>query len=329
MKIFITGGSGFIGSAIIKKLNSKYEFLAMARSESSADKIEKLGATPVVCDLESVQSKHLQDAQIVIHAAAFVAPWGKREDYWKGNVLGTENMLRVSKETGIKRFIHLGTEAALFDGTDLNSINELQAYPAKPRFLYSKTKAEAEKRVISANETEVFETVSIRPRLVWGPGDTTVLPNLKRMVDSGAFKWINGGKAMTSSSHIDNLIHGIDLAIDKGRGGECYFITDEEDHSFREFLGGYLDTVGRKPGKGNVPGWLAKTIAWWAEGIYRLFGIRKQPPITRFSAAIMTANCTIHSDKAFKDLGYRPVISVKEGFAQLKEMYHDKGVGAK
>ena len=321
MKIFITGGSGFIGSKLIQKLSSKYEFLAMARSESSEKKVRELGATPVRCDLDTVTAKYLKYCDLVIHSAAFVEPWGKREDYWKTNVLGTEKMLEVSQKAKIKRFIFIGTEAALFDGSDLNGINESQPYPKTQRFLYSETKAEAEKRVIAANETDRFETVSIRPRLVWGPGDSTILPNLIEVVDRGVFKWINKGRALTSSTHIDNVLHGIELALQKGQGGECYFITDEEEHSFHHFLSAYLDTAGRKPGKGNVPAWLARSIAWWAENTYRLLGIKKKPPITRFSAAIMTANCTIHSDKARRHLGYQPQISVAEGFAELKRIH--------
>ena len=117
----------------------------------------------------------LVGAEVVVHAAAFVEEWGTREQFWQGNVEGTTRMLAAAKAGGVRRFLHVGTEAALFDGHDLRDVDESAPYPARQRYLYSETKAEAERRVLAANAAG-FETLSVRPRLVWGPRDTSVLP---------------------------------------------------------------------------------------------------------------------------------------------------------
>jgi len=123
----------------------------------------------------------------------------------------------------------------------MREINESYPYALHSPFLYPATKAEAERRVLAANAPD-FETISIRPRLVWGPGDQTILPVVKQMVAKGRFLWMDGGRAQTSTAHIANLVHGVELALTKGSGGQAYFVTDDEVTTFREFLTALLKT---------------------------------------------------------------------------------------
>lgn len=317
MKIFITGGSGFIGGAIIEALKGTHTLFAMARSEQSLEKVEARGATGVPCELGKIQPEHLKDCEVVIHAAAFVEPWGTREQFWQTNVVGTEQLLEVAKEANVKRFIHIGTEAALFNGQDLVDIDETYPYPTPQKYLYSETKAEAEKRVLAANVPGTFETISLRPRLVWGPNDTTILPNIIQLVDKGAFRWIDQGRLLTSTTHVANLVEGVRLALTRGRGGEAYFITDGKPHTMREFLTKLLATADRIPKNKNMNSGLLRFAAGLIEGIWRLLGLKSKPPITRFSAAIMSSECTLKIEKAQAELGYQPVISVQDGLAEL------------
>lgn len=321
MKIFVTGASGFIGGAIARRLAPDHFVLAMARSDQAMRKITALGARPVACSLETISAGHLKNCDVVIHCAAFVEPWGTWEEFKEGNVEGTRKMLEAARAAGVKRFIHIGTEAALFYGQDMVDIDERYPYPEHSPFFYSESKKQAEQLVLQANEAGVFETLSLRPRLVWGPQDTSILPNLLEMVDSGRFRWIDGGRALTSSVYIDNLVEGVVCALDRGRGGEVYFITDWEVHSFKDFLGSLIRATGREPGEKNAPGWVVNLAARVLEGTYRLFRIRRKPPVTRFSAAIMTATCTIASNKAERELGYRPLVSVAEGMKQMAATY--------
>jgi nucleoside-diphosphate-sugar epimerase len=316
-KIFITGATGFVGGAIARRLAPDNWVLAMVRGSGSDEKIKALGVRPVLCTLESIGEAMLRECDVVIHCAAYVEPWGRYQDFYHVNVEGTQRMLDMARKAGVKRFIFIGTEAALFAGQDMLDINETYPYPHKSPYHYSETKKLAERLVLEANDPGKFETISIRPRMVWGPGDETLLPNLVEMVDSGRFRWIDGGDYLTSTCHIYNLVDAVLLAMERGKGGEAYFITDKEVSTMRQFMTQWIQTAGRNPGNKSVPGWLARFMGWLFEGIWKLFRIRKKPPVTRFAAAIMSAHCTIRSDKAAVDLGYSPAVTVEEGMKML------------
>ncbi|MEE9373304.1 MAG: NAD-dependent epimerase/dehydratase family protein [Saprospiraceae bacterium] len=318
MKIFITGASGFIGGAVTKALVSKHKVSAMARSEKSANIVAAIGARAVMCSLNNVEASHLQGVDVVIHSAAYVESWGTKQQFWEMNVNATKQLLAVARKAGVKRFVHISTEACLFHGQAMVNIDETYPYAEHTPYLYSMTKREAEKLVVNANDTGVFDTVTVRPRMVWGPDDKTILPEVLKLVDSGAFSWINHGKAMTSITYIGNLVEGILLAMEKGRAGEIYFITDSEQPSVKEFLTGLLLTQNITPSSKSVPSYILRPLAYIVESVWRLFNIKKDPFITRFAADIMSVECTINIDKARKELGYQPQISFKEGLKAMK-----------
>ncbi|MDX1958520.1 MAG: NAD-dependent epimerase/dehydratase family protein [Leptospiraceae bacterium] len=318
MNIFITGTSGFIGSNIIKKLSTKHKFYAMVRSDVSAKKVMELGAKPILCELGKVTSEHLKDCDTVIHAAAFTKEWGTKKEYWDTTVLGTKQLLEVAKKTGLKRFLHISTEAILFTGEDLNNIDETYPYPKESKFLYSESKLEAEKLVRAAQENNVFEIMVLRPRLVWGPDDHTVLPVLVNMVKDKKFVWINNGTNLTSTTHIDNLVEGIDCALKNWKQNEVYFITDNETITYKEFLTQYLATQNVVPPDKNISKGLIRTIANIVEFIWRTLNIKSTPPVTKLAAYMLSSNFTINIEKANKDLGYKPIISIAEAMKKIK-----------
>lgn len=319
MKVFVTGASGFIGGAIAAKLKTEgHDVIAMSRSERSDAKIRSLGAEPVRSNLGEVNSEALQGCQVVVHCAAYVEAWGTLDQFWQANVEGTTQLLEVAKKAGIKRFIHIGTEAALFRGQHMRNIDETYPYPKSTPFYYSRTKAEAERRVLAANDPDAsFATLSIRPRLVWGPGDQTILPETLAIIKRGAFAWIDGGLGRTSTTHIDNLVHGVMLALEKGDGGEAFFVTDDEVVTIRDFLGRLIATQDVDVPDKSAPGFVLRGAAFLFETIWRLFRLKSSPPITRFAVGIMSRDCTIRIDKAKRELGYHPVTSVAEGLAAM------------
>ncbi|TGK33430.1 NAD-dependent epimerase/dehydratase family protein [Leptospira gomenensis] len=316
MNLFITGASGFVGEAATRILSKNHIVYAMSRSEKTDVPIRAAGGKPIRSELNAVSSKLLQGIDVVIHSAAYVEQWGPFSDFWKVNVEGTEQLLKAAKEAGVKRFIFIGTEAALFYGQPMIDIDESYPYPKSTPFPYSRTKAEAEKRVLAANST-TMSTISIRPRLIWGPGDKTVLPVLLKMVSDGAFSWIDRGNAFTNTTHIANLVHAIELSLNKGQGGKVYFVTDDETLKFRNFLTSLLATQNVVPPDRSIPGWLARSIAYLLEIVWKFLRIKNEPPLTRFGANIMSRDCTIKIDNAKRDLGYRPIVSVEEGMKQM------------
>ncbi len=318
MKIFVTGGSGFVGGHLIEALaKGGHEVLALARSERAAEAVRGYGATPVRGELEAVSPAMIGGAEAVIHAAAFVEEWGTREQFWKGNVEGTTGMLAAARAGGARRFLHVGTEAALFDGHDLVDVDETAPYPARQRYLYSETKAEAERRVLAA-DAEGFATLSIRPRFVWGPRDGSVLPSILRMARAGSFAWIDRGRARTSTTHVYNVVHGLTLALTRGEGGRAYFLADDGERTVREFLTALAATAGGDLGSRSVPRVVARSAARVIEGVWRLFGVKRAPPMTRFAIDMLSSSVTVDTRRARAELGYAPVISVEEGLRRMR-----------
>lgn len=317
MRIFVTGASGFVGGAATKALAAKGRVLsAMSRSPGSNAKIIALGATPVRCDLETVEAEHIKGADAVVHCAAFVEQWGPRDAWKRFNVDGTARMLAAARQAGVRRFIHIGTEAALFHGQHLSGVDE--TYPLAPHspYPYSATKAQAEKLVRDANAPG-FETIVLRPRFIWGPGDTTLLPVIETMAREGKFAWINNGAAQTSTTHIDNLVHAIELALTQGNPGEVYFILDDGVRPMRVMITGMAASRGLTLPEKSVPGWLADAIGATCETLWSVLPLSGAPPLTRFSAMIMSRDAVLKDDKARAEMGYRPVIGVEDGLRAL------------
>ncbi len=319
MKIFITGASGFVGGATVAQLKRDHEFLCMSRSEAADAKIKAVGGAPVRCSLGDVREEHLCGVEAIIHSAAYVEAWGPWKIYWDMNVAATKQLLAAAKAAGVKRFVHIGTEACLFHGQHMRDIDETAPLAFNAPYPYSRTKAFAEQAVRDANEPGVFETVVIRPRFVWGPGDQTMLPELRKLVKSGGFMWINGGTAKTSTSHIDNVVEGIRLGLTKGRDGEAYFITDDEIVTMRHIVSGIAGADGLELPDKHAPAWLVGALAFTLEKASRLFGSSFEPMITRFAADIMARDCTINIAKAKSELGYAPLVPIEEGLARMKE----------
>lgn len=315
-KLFITGASGFVGGAIVRSLASRYTLLALSRSERSDAAIRALGATPVRGELGAVAPEAIAGSEAVIHCAAFVKQWGTREQFWSPNVEGTRQLLQAARQAGARRFIHIGTEAALFHGQHMRDIDERYPYPSHTPFLYSETKAAAEKLVLAANAPG-FATLSIRPRFVWGPGDQTILPVLESMVRSGRFVWVDHGRSQTSTTHIANLVRGVELALERGAGGNAYFVIDDGVTQMHEFLSALLATRKLTPQEKSIPGWLARALAAVTEALWRALRKTSDPPLTRLAASMMSRDCTIRGDKAQRELGYQPVISRSEGLKEL------------
>ena len=165
-----------------------------------------------------------------------------------------------------------------------------------------------------------MQTLVLRPRFIWGPGDTTILPALEQMAESGGWMWVNDGQARTSSTHIDNLVHAIELTLTKGEGGGVWFVLDDGVHTLRHLVEGMARSRGVDLGNKNVPAWLVRSLAYVCESIWRLFSIKTAPPITRLAAQVMAAECVLDDSKARRELGYKPVISVEDGLRELADL---------
>jgi nucleoside-diphosphate-sugar epimerase len=318
-RAFVTGGSGFIGGRLIERLLGEgHEVQALARSDAAAERIRARGGTPVPGDLSDVEAMRAgaTDCEWAFHAAATLGDWGRREDFEEGNVVGTGNALRACADAGVTRFVHVGTEAALLAGQPLVQVDETAPLRPDSPALYSSTKARAEQLVRRANR-EQFQTVVVRPRFVWGLGDTTLLPTMVELVRSGRFAWIDGGNQLTATTHVDNTVEGLLLGAARGTPGQVYFVTDGEPVVFREFVSELLRTQEVEPPTRSIPRRLAGALAAGGETAWRWLPLPGRPPLTRFAYWVSSQECTIRIDKARSELGYEPVKSRADGLAEL------------
>jgi nucleoside-diphosphate-sugar epimerase len=317
---FVTGGSGFIGGRLIERLRAEgHAVRALARSPSAAERVRERGAEPVDGDLADAAALRAgaEGCELAFHAAATLGDWGTREEFERGNVDGTRNALRACAEAGVRRFVHVSTEAVLLAGEPLVNVDETAPLRPDSPALYSATKARAEQAVLAANG-ESFETVVVRPRFVWGVGDTTLLPVMVEMVRSGRFAWIGGGRHRTSTTHVENTVEGLMLGAARGRPGNVYFVTDGEPVVFRDFVSELLASQGVAAPSRSVPAWAGSMLARAGEASWRILPLPGRPPLTRFAYWVTSQECTIRIDKAREELGYAPVKSIAEGLAEMQ-----------
>jgi nucleoside-diphosphate-sugar epimerase len=316
---FVTGGSGFIGGALIERLVGEGRPVrALARSDASAAKVESLGAEAVRGDLGDGASlaAGADGCATAFHLAAHLGEWGPREEFERGNVEGTRNALAACADAGVGRFVHCGTEAALMAGEPLVHVDETAPLRPDSPAPYPATKAGAELAVREANR-DGFETVVVRPRFVWGRGDTTLLPGMLETVEAGKWAWIGGGLNVTDTAHVDNVVEGLVLGAEKGRPGEAYFITDGKPVVFRDFVTALLETQGVEPPDRSLPAWVAAPMARICEAAWKVLPLSGEPPMTRFRSWILTQECTIEIGKAREQLGYAPLVSHQQGLAAM------------
>jgi nucleoside-diphosphate-sugar epimerase len=317
---FVTGGSGFIGGRLIERLVSEgHAVRALARSDASAARVEELGAEAARGELGDRASlaAAAEGCEVAFHLAAHLAEWGPWDEFERHNVEGTRNALAACAEAGVERFVHCGTEAALMAGEPLVHVDESAPLRPDSPAPYAATKARAEQAVRDANR-QGFETVVLRPRFVWGKGDTTLLPEMVKTVESGRFAWIGGGRNVTDTTHVDNVVEGLVLAAAEGVPGEAYFVTDGEPVVFREFVTAMLETQGVEPPGRSLPSWTAAPLARLCELTWRVLPLKGEPPMTTFRAWILTQECTIEITKARRELGYAPPVSHARGLAELR-----------
>lgn len=298
-EVFITGGSGFVGRHLIRALVARgIAVRALARSAEAEATVKAMGALPSPGDLtdRAALERGMRGCDVVFHAAAYVKQHGSRTDFFAANVEGTKQVLAAARAAGVRRFVHIGTEAVLADGKPIVRADESRPRAAHPAGLYPLTKGLAEAAVLEANAPD-FETVVVRPRLIWGEDDTSLLPEIVASVKSGRFAWIDGGHYLTSTCHVENVIEGALLAAEKGRAGEIYFLTDGEPIEFRSFLTELLRAQGVEPGDKEVPLWVVKLLA-------SLTSWMSAPPITKTAVALAGMEVSVVDAKARRELGY-------------------------
>lgn len=321
MKVFVTGGSGFVGGEVIELFTEDgHEVRGLARSDGSAGAVKARGGEVVRGDLAAVDAmtEGMAGCDVVVHAAALVDDFGDRDEFLEVNVGGTEAVIEAATAADVDRLIHVSTEAVLADGSPIVQADESAPIPDSHIGLYPETKAMAE-RVVRAANGDGLETIIVRPRFVWGVGDRTLLPQFIEAVESGDFRWFDGGDYLTSTCHVRNIADGIRLAAENGDGGETYFFTDGDPVQFRDFFTKLFESQGVDPPEKNAPTWLVGPIASVSEFAWRYLPLPGDPVLTRTVVGLFGQEVTVDDSKAREELGYDPPVTIEEGIEELHE----------
>ncbi|MBZ6113102.1 MULTISPECIES: NAD-dependent epimerase/dehydratase family protein [Streptomyces] len=300
-RVFVTGGSGFIGQVLVRRLlGAGHSVGVLVRSEASAAKIKALGAEPVRGELTDPLTwrDELTGRDVVFHLAAETDVTADRARHELVTVRGTRAAVEAARHAGVPRFVHCGSEAALLAGAPLVDIDETAPLRPDSEAAYSATKAVAEKIVLDANAPG-FATVSIRPRFVWGPGSFLV-EGLAAAAKAGEFAWIDGGRHTTDVTFVENAVEGLVLGWQRGRPGQAYFVTDRHRVTLRDFLETQFEIYGADAA---IPDMDAETAAGEVPVPARWF---------------LGQECTLRMDKAVLELGYEPVVEYAAGLDAVR-----------
>ena len=320
----ITGGGGFLGGALARDLKARgWEVRTLQRGaypELEAAGIETRAGD--LCDAEAVRAA-CAGVDVVFHVAARVGYHGPAREYEAVNVGGTQHVIDGCRAEGVGRLVFTSTPSVVHDRQGSDGVDESAPYPARFVADYPRTKAEAERRVLAANDASL-RTVSLRPRGIWGPGDTQLFPRLVEWRRTGQLKRIGRGDPLQDFTYIDNCVHAHRLAAERLAeapevvGGKAYFITDGEPTGCWTMIERVLACAGLTGPERRVPTGAARVAAGLMEGIWRVGRLRSEPRLTRFKLDVLTQPCWFRIDAARADLGYEPQVTQAEGLERLR-----------
>lgn len=322
MNALVTGGGGFLGLAIVRALRVRGDAVrSVSRQEHPA--LRELGAEHVrgdVADAAAV-SAAADGCDIVFHVAAKAGLAGPYAGYHRANVVGTENVLAACRAHGIRRLVHTSSPSVVFNGRDMEGVDESVPYPTHFEAHYPHTKALAEQLVLKAN-SPTLATVALRPHLIWGPGDNHLLPRLVARAKSGQLRRIGSQRNLVDTVFIDNAADAHLLAADAlvpgaPCAGKAYFISNGEPVPLWDMVNWMLGAAGLPPVTRTVPVPVALALAWVFETANRLTGSTKEPRLTKFMAREMSTAHWFNISAAKRDFGYVPCVTTQEGLRRL------------
>jgi nucleoside-diphosphate-sugar epimerase len=322
MRVFITGGSGFVGTATIERLRGDgHDVVALVRSDASAERVRQLGAEPLRGDLEelvtgtSSWTAELQRCDAVVHAAAYVEFWGPDRLFEKRNLHPTVALHAAAVRAGVHRFILLSASSISSGSQRAPVVNE-QTDDGRPNVAYSRVKQATEKALLAvpSNDTEL---IILRPPFVWGAG-MNALDNMVQSVKAGQWAWIDHGDRTLDFLNVENLAQAISLALEHGTPGHTYYVTDDHPRTVREFIGGLIETQGVTPSERSVPRPVATLLATTMEGVSKLARRPTAPALTRWIVCVMARNRSYDITAAKRDLGYEPSVTFEQGLTSMR-----------
>lgn len=325
MKILVTGGGGFLGSAVCRQL-AALEHQVIAFQRSAADHLTDPNISPNIHVLRgdivdaSAVTRAAAGCDAVVHTAGKAGIWGAAADFHRVNVEGTANVIRACREHGVGCLVHTSSPSIVHSGGDLGGVDESVPLATHFNAPYPASKAAAEKRVLAANG-DGLRTVALRPHLIWGPGDPHILPRLAAKARGGTLA-LPGPDKVIDTIFVENGGQAHVMALQELAGaGRCagkpYFVTNNEPLPQGEIIQRLLAAIGIEVRIRAVPVGLAMAAGAVCEFTWRVLRLQSEPPVTRFAVEQLATAHWFDTRAAERDFGYVPAISIAEGLERL------------
>ncbi len=337
MRALVTGGGGFLGLAIVKRLHVRGDFVrSLSRGEHP--ELQALGVETVRGDIADtgVVNAAAAGCDIVFHVAAKAGVWGAYSDYHRANVVGTENVIAACLAQRVGKLVYTSSPSVVFDGRDEAGIDESAPYPQRYLTHYPQTKALAERAVLQANGAALvgggtLSTVALRPHLIWGPGDNHLVPRLIERARLGKLRRVGSGTNLVDTVYIDNAAEAHVLAADKLEpdspvAGRAFFISNGEPLPLWDLIDRMLACADLPPVTRSISATTAYGVGGLLELVYALLGRVDEPPMTRFVAWHLATAHWFRIEAAQRAFGYQPTVTVDEGLRRLKTWLNEQNV---
>ena len=318
-RALVTGGGGFLGSAIARMLvNKGWKVDVLGRS--AYPELESLDINCYQIDLSRADrlQTRIQPVDIVFHVAAKAGIWGSYASYYEANVMATRHVINYCKALQIP-LVYTSSPSVIFNGGDMHHANESVPYPNHYHSSYPKTKAIAEQEVLQAAKEGHLKACSLRPHLIWGPGDNHLIPRFLSRGKAGSIAIVGSGNNMVDTVYVEDaaLAHlqaAVKLLNDDEISGEAFFISQDEPIKLFDWINRFLEQANIPRISRKIPANLAYAIGGTMESFYNLFRIKSEPRMTRFLALELSTEHTFDLSKARNMLGYKPLHTMDEAF---------------
>jgi nucleoside-diphosphate-sugar epimerase len=320
-RALVSGATGFLGGHLAQVLHRHgYRVRILVHKRQRIEHLLELGMEIVEGDLLDTASliRAAAGQSVVFHTAGKVTDWGPRAEYFQVNAEGTRNVIAACRENGVGRLVHVSSLSVLGLPRRGEVVTEETPYPATLPDWYSQSKQAAEQLVRAANGEGGLATTVVRPGVIWGPGDITIVPRLADLLRRRQMILIDGGRNLLGLSHIESLAQGLVLAAESpGASGQTFHMTDGEEITAREAVDALAAVMGVPSARFSLPFGAVYGIAALIEGAARLAGRTTPPRMTRYGVRLVACHCRYDIGKARRELGYEPVVTFREGIKQL------------
>jgi nucleoside-diphosphate-sugar epimerase len=324
----VTGGTGFLGRRIVESLLAAGRRVTVLARKPAPD-LEARGVRFISASLDDAAAVTVACTGIetVFHTAAKVGVWGRYDDFFRTNVLGTRALLDGCREHGVLRFIHTSTPSVVYNGRDLAGADESLPLTTSCPSPYPLTKAIAEREVLAANSA-TLRTVALRPHLIWGVGDPHLVPRVLERARAGRLRIVGDGNNRVDMVHVENAVDAHLLAEQAlsqsnllgyfpSAAGRAYFVTNGEPVVLWAWINDLLRALGQPPVTKKISLGAASAIGGLCETLWRALPVNSEPPMTRFIAAELAKDHWFNLTAARRDLGYAPRVTMAAGTAEL------------